>query len=134
MTESELEVVIAKHEMQRVEFKESFDVECIETACAFANAHGGLILVGVTDHGEPSKHPLRRESLRDYENKIVTSTEPSVAVEAEKSEFRGREIVVLRVLENPLKPVACKGRCFVRRGSVNHQMPIRGRRFSNCGG
>lgn len=122
MTADEIESIIAKHEMQRIELKESFDAECIETACAFANAHGGLIFIGVTDCGEPSKSQLRRESLRDYENKISTATEPSVAVEAEKAEFRGREIVVLRVMENPLKPVAFKGRCFIRKGSVNHQM------------
>ena len=122
MTAEGIESIIAKHEMQRIELKESFDVECIETACAFANAHGGLIFIGVTDCGEPSKNQLRRESLRDYENRISTATEPSVAVDAEKVEFRGREIVVLRVMENPLKPVAFKGRCFIRRGSVNHQM------------
>ena len=72
MTAEEVESIIAKHEMQRIELKESFDAECIETACAFANAHGGLIFIGVADRGEPSKNQLRRESLRDYENRIST--------------------------------------------------------------
>ena len=70
MTAGEIESIISKHEMQRIELKESFDAECIETACAFANAHGGLIFIGVTDCGEPSKSQLRRESLRDYEKKL----------------------------------------------------------------
>ncbi len=61
-------------------------------------------------------------ALKGYENKISTATEPSVAVDAEKVDFRGREVAVLKVVENPLKPVAYKGRCFVRKGSVNHQM------------
>ena len=108
--------------MQRLELKESFGVECIETACAFTNAQGGFIVIGVDNDGNPSKHQLRGEGLRDYENKISTATEPSVAVDAEKVEFRGREVVVLRVIENPLKPVAYKGRCYIRKGSVNHQM------------
>ena len=43
MTADEIESIIAKYEMQRIELKESFDAECIETACAFANAHGGCI-------------------------------------------------------------------------------------------
>ena len=122
MTSEELETIVCKHEMQRLELKESFGVECIETACAFTNAQGGFIVIGVDNDGNPSKHQLRGEGLRDYENKISTATEPSVAVDAEKVEFRGREIVVLRVIENPLKPVAYKGRCYIRKGSVNHQM------------
>jgi len=122
MTSEELEAIVRKHEMQRLELKESFSAECIETACAFTNSQGGFIIVGVDNDGNPSKHQLRFEGLRDYENKISTATEPCVAVDAEKVDFRGREIVVLKVSENPLKPVAYKGRCYVRKGSVNHQM------------
>ncbi len=122
MTAEELEKIVARHEMLCLELKESFNVECIETACAFTNAQGGFIVIGVDNYGNPSKHQLRFEGLRDYENKISTATEPSVAVDAEKVEFRGREVVVLKIVENPLKPVAYKGRCFVRKGSVNHQM------------
>lgn len=122
MKPEELEKIVARHEMQSLELKESFGIECIETACAFANAQGGFIVIGVDDRGNPSKRQLRVEGLRDYENKISTATEPSVAVDAEKVDFRGREVVVLKVVENPLKPVAYRGRCFIRKGSVNHQM------------
>ena len=110
MTLEELDTIVRKHEMQRLELKESFSTECIETACAFTNAQGGFIVIGVDNDGNPSKNQLRFEGLRDYENKISTATEPCVAVDAEKVEFRGREVVVLRVIENPLKPVAYKGR------------------------
>lgn len=122
MTAEELERTIEKREMSRLELKESFGAECIETACAFANAAGGYVVIGVDDRGVPSKKQLRDEGLRDYANRISTATEPSVAVDAEKVLFKGYEVVVLRVQENPLKPVACKGRCFIRKGSVNHQM------------
>ena len=122
MTAEELGKIILRHEMQCLELKESFNVECIETACAFTNAHGGFIVIGVDNDGNPSKSQLRFEGLRDYENKISTATEPSVAVDAEKLEFGGRDVIVLRVMENPIKPVAYKGRCFIRKGSVNHQM------------
>lgn len=71
MTSTELERTVKRHEMRRLEFKESFGVECIETACAFANAEGGLIVIGVDDHGERVKKPLRFEALRDYENRNI---------------------------------------------------------------
>ena len=122
MTTTELQNIIARHEMQCLELKESFNVESIETACAFANANGGYIVIGVDNKGQPSKHGLRIEALRDYENKISTATEPCVAVDVEKVTFQGRDVVLLKVMENPLKPVAYKGRCFLRKGSVNHQM------------
>ena len=122
MTEKELENAVAAHEMQRLELKESFGAECIETACAFANAQGGRIVLGVDNNGNCVRSPLRFEALRDYENRIATATEPSVAVDAEKVAFRSGEVVVLKVPENPLKPVAVKGRSFIRKGSVNHQM------------
>lgn len=122
MTNEELETIICKHEMQQLELKESFSAECIETACAFANFQGGFIIIGVDNKGNPAKQQLRFEGLRDYENKIATATEPSISVDAETLEFRGRRVVVLKVVENPLKPVAYKGRCYIRKGSVNHQM------------
>ena len=79
MTSEELETIVCKHEMQRLELKESFGVECIETACAFTNAQGGFIVIGVDNDGNPSKHQLRGEGLRDYENKISTATEPNAS-------------------------------------------------------
>ena len=35
MTTEKLEKTVARHEMQCLELKESFNAECIETACAF---------------------------------------------------------------------------------------------------
>ena len=55
MTEKELETAIQAHEMQRLELKESFGAECIETACAFANAQGGRIVLGVDNRGGSKK-------------------------------------------------------------------------------
>lgn len=122
MTNEELENMVAKRERHDLELKESFGTETIETVCAFANASGGLIIIGIDDKGEPAKKNLRVESLRDFENKISTATEPSVAVDVEENLYRGHKVVVIRVQENPLKPVATRGRCFIRKGSVNHQM------------
>ena len=42
MTTEELEKIVTRHEMQCLEVKESFNVECIETACAFS-LHEGRI-------------------------------------------------------------------------------------------
>ena len=36
MNAEELERIVARHEMQCLELKESFNVECIKMACAFS--------------------------------------------------------------------------------------------------
>lgn len=66
MTEKELESLIKNRETRQIEFKESFGAETIETACAFANAAGGYIILGVDDNGDISKLPLRDEALRSF--------------------------------------------------------------------
>ncbi len=40
MDAEEQEKIVARHEMRCLELKESFNVECIETACAFSNEPG----------------------------------------------------------------------------------------------
>ena len=94
MTYEEFEQVVEKRERQNLELKESFGAETIETACAFANAGGGCIIIGIDDKGNPAKKSLRAESLRDFENKIATATEPSVAVDIEEELYRGCKIIV----------------------------------------
>ena len=42
MNAEELEKIVRRHEMQCLELKESFSVECIETACAFSLNEGHL--------------------------------------------------------------------------------------------
>ena len=41
---AEIEELIGKGESEIVEFKEKFDNEAVETAVAFANTKGGIIL------------------------------------------------------------------------------------------
>ena len=51
MNAEEQEKIVARHEMRCLELKESFNVECIETACAFTNAQGGFIVIGLDNGG-----------------------------------------------------------------------------------
>ena len=44
MNAEELEKIVARHEMQCLELKESFNVECIETVRAFPLCGGRIFL------------------------------------------------------------------------------------------
>ena len=43
MNAEELEKIVRGHEMQCLELKESFNVECIETACALSLREGRIL-------------------------------------------------------------------------------------------
>jgi len=114
--------IIQKGESETAEFKESFDRETIETASAFANTKGGVVLVGVSDAGEIRGAQMGKESLRDWANKISQGTEPRVIPEIEIGEINGKNVVIIRVREFPIKPVSVKGRYLRRVGNSNRVM------------
>ena len=109
-------------ESDTVEFKENFDRETVETASAFANTRGGMILVGVSDKGEFKGVQVGKETLRDWTNRISQGTEPSVTPDIEVREIKGRKLVIIKIVEFPIKPVSVRGRCFRRVGNSNRVM------------
>lgn len=112
-----------KHgESETIEFKSSFDREVIESAVAFANAKGGIILIGVDDKGDIVGVTLGKETLKNWLNGISQSTEPTVIPEISSEKLEGKTVAIISVPEYPLKPVATRGRCFRRVGNSNRVM------------
>lgn len=114
--------LVKKGESDVLEFKESFDRECIETAGAFANAKGGTILIGVSDDGRVKGVSTGKESLSGWANEISQDTEPKIIPEIEAVDAEGKKVVLIHVKEFPIKPVAVRGRCFRRVGNSNRVM------------
>ena len=60
-----------KAENQHTEFKSSFNEAVIETLCAFVNANGGKVYVGVDDHGNPVPNfSIGKETIANWVNEI----------------------------------------------------------------
>ena len=53
-------------ESQTLEFKTSFDKTTVESLVAFANAQGGIVLVGVSDAGVALGVSLGKETLNEW--------------------------------------------------------------------
>ena len=64
----DLDKMIINGESETLEFKTSFDREAIETVSAFANTHGGTLLIGVTDRSEVCGIDIGKETLQDWLN------------------------------------------------------------------
>lgn len=125
MNKKDLLKLIQGGESDSLEFKEGFDKEALETVSAFANTRGGELLVGVSDRGEPNGVRLGKGTVEDWINRISQSSDPRVIPETETAQVDGKTVVVVRIKEQPLKPVAMKGKCFRRVGKSNRLMTSR---------
>jgi len=109
-------------ESETVEFKTQFNKETIETVVAFSNTRGGVIIIGVDNQGNIKGLDISSETLKDWANRISQNTEPTVIPDITREEIEAKLIVIIKVQEFPLKPVATRGRCFRRMQSSNRQM------------
>ena len=71
-------------ENQHIEFKSSFNETVIETLCAFVNAKGGTVYVGLDDNGDPvSNFSIGKETIQHWINEIKNKTQPSIIADIE---------------------------------------------------
>ncbi|MEA2074371.1 MAG: ATP-binding protein, partial [Euryarchaeota archaeon] len=63
---NEIWQMIENGESETTEFKENFDKEAVETAVAFANTKGGVILIGISDKGEIKGIQIGRSTLKNW--------------------------------------------------------------------
>lgn len=122
MKQDEIIRIIQKGEGGTTEFKENLDRETIETASAFANTKGGIILIGISDKGALRGIQTGKRTLDEWTNRIVQTTEPKMVIRTEKLSIKQKEIVVFHVAESRIKPVSFKGKYFKRVGSSNRRM------------
>ena len=122
METADLKQRITQGENATTEFKENFDQEAIETAAAFANTDGGIILIGVSDKRELRGITIGKETLRDISNRISQATEPRVTPDIQSVAVKGKSVLLIHITESRIKPVSVKGRCYKRVGNSNRVM------------
>ena len=115
---------IAAGENEKVEFKQGFNNEVIETVVAFANTSGGSLFIGVSDAGKITGTSTAKETLQNWTKEIKNKTSPAQVVDIAEYEIDGKVIYQIRVNEFPVKPVSFKGRYFKRVKNSNHQLSV----------
>jgi ATP-dependent DNA helicase RecG len=99
------------------EFKRSGTSNLGREICAFANATGGIILIGVTDAGEVvgvNDH----NRLKSEVQSIARSAEPPIAVEVESV----GNVLCVTIPAQQSKPYSFGGKFFIREGASSMQM------------
>jgi len=119
-----IENLLVTGETERVEFKSSFGKGVIETLCAFANHKGGLVCIGVNDFGKPLGIIPGPETIQEWINQVKQNTLPSIIPDAERAEIAGKQIVILKINEFPVKPVAFRDRYYKRIANSNHRLSL----------
>lgn len=111
---------IPTNESETVEFKQSFQAEVIETLVAFANAKGGSVYIGLQDDGTIKGVETSQETVVQWINEVKTKTSPTLIPDGEVLEVNGKNVVVLKLQEYPIKPVSFRGKYYKRVKNSNH--------------
>ena len=117
MTCEDISDLIAQGEGVTVEFRRSLSRDLGRELCAFANANGGAVLIGVSDAGEiigVSDH----NRLKSRVQSIARSGDPAITVEVESV----GEVLLVVVPPQKRKPYSFGGRFFLREDASSQQM------------
>ena len=117
MNRGVLSNLVALGEGFTTEFKRAGTSGLGREICAFANATGGMILIGVADDGRvcgvADHNRLKSEVLS-----IARSAGPPIAVEIESV----GKVLCVRVPAQQSKPYSFGGKFYIREGSSSQQM------------
>ena len=114
---NDLDIILSEGESYTVEFKESPDRELPSEVCAFANASGGKVYIGVHDEGYvvgTDTSNAARSRIQDTINKI----EPRLSVSMDVLD----NIIVLTVPEGTHKPYSCPSGFYLRSGPNSQKL------------
>ena len=117
MSDGTLANLTALGESFTTEFKRSFQSSLGAEICAFANATGGVILLGVTDKGEVVGI-ANHNRLKSQVQSTARSAEPPIAVEVDSI----GDVLRVKVPEQHGKPYSFGGKFYIREGANSQQM------------
>jgi predicted HTH transcriptional regulator len=106
-------------ESQNTEWKRAWRDEYLKWICGFANADGGVLVIGRNDRGEAVGVADAAKLLEDIPNKVRDIL--GIMVDVNLLLERGEELLEIRVESYP-SPVNYKGEYFYRSGSTNQML------------
>ncbi|MDB4902199.1 MAG: hypothetical protein JWQ63_1480 [Mucilaginibacter sp.] len=118
MTLQELELLIQEGEGYNVEYKQSFPSKLSELAtelCAFANANGGVLLVGVDDKQQVVGITMDN-TQRSRIQGVINLIDPALPIKVSEQKVNGKVILCFECPAGEQKPYAVSGSIYVRNG------------------
>lgn len=106
-------------ESQQIEWKETWRDEYLRWICGFANAEGGVLVLGRNDKGVAVGVDNSRKLLDDLPNKIRDVL--GIMADVHLVEEAGKDLVEIRVEPYP-SPISYKGEYHYRSGSTKQEL------------
>ncbi|MEZ4801717.1 MAG: helix-turn-helix domain-containing protein [Gelidibacter sp.] len=119
-----LKSLIASGEGYNLEFKKSIPSKAkdiTEELCAFANAAGGTLLIGVDDNNTIQGVTFDNVKRSAIQNSIKEIT-PNLHCEIYQVEVEGKQVVVIEVPSGHKKPYVLSGAIYVRQGPNSQKL------------
>jgi ATP-dependent DNA helicase RecG len=121
---TEIKSIIAAGEGYNAEFKVSIPnkiKEITEEVCAFANASGGIVLIGVDDTNTIKGITIENGKRSAIQNSI-NEISPALKCEFYIVEVDGKDIAVIEVPSGQNKPYVLSGTIYVRQGPNSQKL------------
>ena len=118
MNKEDLDLLIQQGEGYNVEFKESLPNDLGREICAFANANGGNILIGVSDKGVIKGIDNSKNKLMSQIQDTARHLSPNFQVGIDYVE----NVIVITIPEGTNKPYSANGKFFMRYGPNTQQL------------
>jgi len=106
-------------ENQNIEWKESWRDEYIKWICGFANAAGGILVIGKNNKGDLTGVDHAEKLMVDIPNKVRDIL--GIIVDVNLKRARGKEFIEILVEPYPY-PVSYKGQYHYRSGSTKQEL------------
>ena len=119
ITAEDIQLIVASGEGYNAEFKVSIPSkvkELSEEVCAFANAAGGVLLIGVSDANEIVGCGTFDNAKRSAIQHSLSEITPALQCSLNLVEVAGKTIGVIEVASGPKKPYVLSGAIYVRIG------------------
>ena len=113
----DLDVILSEGESYKIEFKESADKSLASEICAFANASGGRVFIGVDDSGRVVGTDVSN-TVRSRIQDTINQIEPRLKVDIKVHD----NIIVVAVPEGTRKPYSCSRGFYLRSGPNSQKL------------
>jgi ATP-dependent DNA helicase RecG len=119
MNKLELAALIIQGEGFHIEFKESINSGVAKEFVAFANAKGGIVLIGVDDDGK-IKNKVLDNGVRSKIQDAARDCDPSIDIIIETVDEQPN-VLLVHVKEGLNKPYRCIGGFYMREGASSNK-------------